>query len=243
MNDINSSNPAAIIAHEVSKLAARHGMPAAIQKAADTAGRAAYNAAIGSGSSTARRFAIEKAISAVRAYAREAIRKSEADAVAPATSGFWDFSTSPTAAQASADDTRGTQAQAIAELASRRMELLGEDPNDAAAMDRAVRAVVIDYSGGNNDSFDQLSARSAASARETGFVWPTDMASPRAVADAEEAMAEALRPEGAATNYAGRRNDPRSAASPMPAVTGFSGSGVPSFPAGVVNGDVSKRGK
>jgi len=228
MNDLNHDDPAAIIAHTASRLP----LPASVQKAAETAGRAAYNAAIGSGSSTARRFALQKALKATRDFGREAVRKSESDALAGIVSTDFDIGPA-TSNQAASQETRTTQVQALAALAGRKLQTFGGDANDPEDVAHAINLVIEDYSGGRNETLDQMDAKRAAELRESGDIaWPSDLSDPRATADADALNGEL----GTPTNFSGRRNDPRAVYSAAGPETGFSTSRAPSVPAGAADG-------
>ena len=230
MNDLTSDDPAATIAHEASRLL----LSVAVQKAAEIAGRATYSAQIGSGSSTARRFALQNAIKAVKNFGREALRKSEADSVVDATSPSFDIGPS-TSNQTASQETRALAVTALAARIGRKLQEFGGSVDNADDVAAALTATMVDYSYGNHESLDQMEARAATNARESGFVWSSNLTDQRANDEADSLNAGM----GVESNFSGRRNDPRAVYSAAGAETGFSSAATRSVSPGTPDGATS----
>ena len=188
---------------------------------------------------TGLRLGLEGALVALHKAARAAVRKSQAQSTADSESTFFDYSSSPTAAQASAAEAHSIIAQEIANTSGAVAQAFGIDPNDAAnaaKMNAILRVVTQDVSYGQNETFAELSARSEASVRESGeLAWPADLNNVDLQADADQINAGM----GTPTNFSGRRNDPRAVPAPMPGETGFSSAATRSVGAGTPDGATS----
>jgi hypothetical protein len=186
---------------------------------------------------TGLRLGLEGALVALHKAARAAVRKSQAQATADAESTFFDYSSSPTAAQASAAGAHTIIAQEIANTSGAVAQAFGIDPNDAAnaaKLDAIIRVVAQDVSYGQNETFAELSARSEASVRESGgLASPADWNDRRQQLDADEINAA----NGTPTNFSGDRGlGYTNQRSEMGTETGFSSAATRSVGSGTPEG-------
>jgi len=178
-----------------------------------------FNKQIGSGSPRAQQFAIEKAITGMRSCAK----KSEADAVAAATSRDFDIGPA-TQGQRAAAATEALQLLGLRRALTQRVQAMNPElgPDEIEAV---VNVAVIRYEGGNGITVDNSNPQVAASLRERdrndGTIWEIDLASPRQ----QDAVDEQMAANAVASNFEGLRNLGYAATrSAAPSSTNFSGS-------------------
>lgn len=172
-----------------------------------------------------------------------AIRKSEAAAVAAATSDDFTISPAPWPAAEAAAATHALRVQGLANAATRRLQTWGVENPSEGDYDRAFAAIaneinlgIFNYEGENGITVDHSNPQVAARLRDLpsdGTIWePTDMASSRQRDMVDEQMVAS-----AVTGFSGVRNiGYTNQRRVMPEGTSFSGTGGASIPAGTSEG-------
>jgi len=235
LTDIRHGHPIKTIRHQVEKdfgsLLSRAGQASQVERFTKR-----YEARMrGAHGTAAKNAVLDETLNEISKARLDFVRKSEADAVAAATSNDWNYP--PTQGQQAAAATHALRVQGLAQATQRQLQTWGiTDPNDRDA-DRAMAAVLAQlnlsmtsYEGEAGQETVHSNPQLAADLRRLGSaIWEMDMASDRQRDLVDEAMAAE-----AVSNFAGLINQGYTGQRrAMPDATNFSSAGGGSLSVGV----------